>query len=165
MYAEILILGLLRRGPQHGYEIKQAMERALGGAHVTNSRVYPPLKRFEAMGAVTAERIVQAGKPDRHPYRLTALGEELLHDLLVDEAPQLVGQDREFYVCAVYFEILSSDERLTILNARKEALTRRKDRVASWAGEPWVHKVGRLRGDLLASELAIIEQWIREEMS
>ncbi len=131
---------------------------------MTNSQVYPALKGFEAMGAVTAERIVQAGKPDRQQYRLTALGEEILHDWLVGEEPKMVGRDREFYARAAYFGILSSEERLFILKARKQALMRRKDRVAGWAEECWVRKVGQLRADLLMSELAVIEQWIREEI-
>lgn len=165
MYAEILILGLLRRGAMHGYEIKQAMERVLAGARVTNSQLYPTLKRFEEMGAVTREVIPQTGKPDRHQYRLTLVGVELLHDLLVNTSPEIVAQDREFYVRAAHFDLVSSEERLALLNARKGALTRRQDRVTRWVGGPWPQRVGRLRSQLLADELAVIDAWIAKEMT
>lgn len=49
------------------------MERVLGGTLVTSRPLYPPLKRFEEMGAVTREVIPQVGKPNRHQDRLTPL--------------------------------------------------------------------------------------------
>ena len=132
---------------------------------MTNSQLYPTLKRFEEMGAVTREVIPQNGKPDRHQYRLTSGGAELLHDLLVNTPPEIVARDREFYVRAAHFDLVSSRERLALLNARKGALTRRQDRVAGWAAGPWPQRVGQLRGHLLAEELAVIDAWIAEEMA
>lgn len=76
MYAEIIILASLGARPQHGYEIKKTVERALGGSITLNNKVlYPALKRFEAMGAVEREVERQEGRPERHIYRLTEHGE------------------------------------------------------------------------------------------
>lgn len=162
-YTEILMLGFLRDGPKHGYELKRSMERVLAGARVTNSQLYPSLKRFEEMGAVTRQVTRQIGKPDRHSYQLTSLGEEILHDLLIEDTSEVVGRDREFYVRAAHFALLSAAERLAVLEARKSALLRRQAHVAAWGGGSWPKKVGRLRGQMLATELAVLDQWLAEE--
>ena len=51
MYAEIVILAMLRQRPQHGYEIKKGIEQVFGGTVALNNTIlYPTLKRFEEMG-------------------------------------------------------------------------------------------------------------------
>ncbi len=162
MYTEILILGFLRRGAQHGYAIKQSMEQVLGGSRVTNSQLYPALKHFEEMGAVTAEVIRQTGKPDRHLYQLLPLGEEILHDLIVDIASTPMTSDREFYVRVGHFDLLTPTERLVILEARKGALARRKERIATWSSAAWATRVAHLRTHLLDQEITVLQEWIRE---
>ena len=56
MYVEILILAHLSRQPAHGYEIKRSVEQSLGEAYaINNNQLYPTLRRFEEMGAITRE--------------------------------------------------------------------------------------------------------------
>ena len=51
MYAEIVILAMLRQRPQYGYEIKKSMGKVFGGTvSLNNTVLYPTLKRFEEAG-------------------------------------------------------------------------------------------------------------------
>ena len=119
MYSEILILAMLRQGPRHGYEIKKDIDRALGGMVAMNNKtLYLALKRFEEIGAVTRQVILQEGKPNRHLYELTGRGIELLQTSLSDLPPEQVANDAEFFTRVAFFELLSPPERATILNKR-----------------------------------------------
>ena len=125
MYAEIVILATLKTRPQHGYEIKKGVERALGGKIPLNNKVlYPALKRFEEMGAVQREVERQEGKPDRHVYQLTERGTEILQALLQDFSPDLLRNDAEFLVRVAFFHMLEPEIRLEILRIRAELVAK-----------------------------------------
>jgi DNA-binding PadR family transcriptional regulator len=125
MYAEIVILATLSTKPQHGYEIKKGVERALGGKiPLNNKTLYPALKRFEEMGAVQCEVVRQEGKPDRHIYQLTERGNEVLQALLQDFSPDLLRNDAEFLVRVAFFHMLEPEIRLEILRIREELVAK-----------------------------------------
>ena len=122
-YVDILILQNLVVRPAHGYEIKKSVERIMGGAFVVNNNVlYPALRRFEEMGAVEKEVVRQEGKPDRHVYRATELGEEVLGELLREFPPEVAHNHAEFQVRVAFFALLDAEERLKVLDARREFL-------------------------------------------
>lgn len=119
MYSEILILAMLQQGPRHGYNIKKDVERALGGTvSLNNKTLYLALKRFEEMGAVTRQVILQEGKPNRHLYHLTERGVELLQAYLRDFGPEQAGVDTEFFTRVAFFDLLEVEEREAILKKR-----------------------------------------------
>lgn len=125
MYAEIIILASLGARPQHGYEIKKTVERALGGSVLLNNKVlYPALKRFEATGAVEREVERQEGRPDRHVYRLTGRGEEVLQGILRNFSPEVLRSDAEFLVRVSFFHLLEPEIRLEILRIRAELVAK-----------------------------------------
>jgi DNA-binding PadR family transcriptional regulator len=126
LYADILILATLQSGPLHGYDIKKRVERFLGGSVPMNNKVlYPTLKRFEEMGALgrTVER--HEGKPDRHVYRLTERGTEILQHLLREFTPELAGNDAEFYTRVAFFHLVGPEARLEILSMRADRVAGR----------------------------------------
>lgn len=123
MYTDILILANLASRPQHGYEIKKSVEQVVGGEmNLNNGALYPALRRFEQMGAIEREIERQQGKPDRHIYHLTTLGEEILHDLLCEFPPEVARHRSEFFVRVSFLDLLDAPERLTILDARRAFL-------------------------------------------
>ena len=123
MYTDILILANLATRPQHGYEIKKSVEQVVGGEiNLNNGALYPALRRFEQMGAIEREVERQQGKPDRHIYHLTTLGEEILHDLLCEFPPEVARHRSEFFVRVSFLDLLDAPERLTILDARRAFL-------------------------------------------
>jgi DNA-binding PadR family transcriptional regulator len=123
VYVEILILAHLTNRPAHGYEIKKSVERTLGGRFaINNNLLYPALKRFEEMGAVTREVERQEGRPDRHVYRLTDRGQEVLQGLLLDFSPELARDEAEFLVRVAFFHLLDALARREILRMREAVL-------------------------------------------
>ena len=126
MPIDLLILAVLRRRPQHGYELKKSIEAITADLFpLSNSLLYPALRRFEEMGAVQREVVPQEGKPDRHLYHLTDRGTEVMQSLLRDFPPEVARRDGEFWVRASFFGLLEPTERLEILRARKQVLERR----------------------------------------
>jgi DNA-binding PadR family transcriptional regulator len=121
MYADIIILASLQIQPRHGYEIKKFVERSLGGSISMNNKVlYPILKRFEEMGALQRTVQRQAGKPDRHVYKLTERGMEILQALLREFTPELLANDAEFFTRLAFFHLLEPETRLEILSMRSD---------------------------------------------
>ncbi len=123
MYVEILILAHLAHRPRHGYEIKKDVGRILGGAVVlNNNQLYPTLKRFQEMGAVSREVERQMGKPDRHVYRLTEVGMEVLQGFLREFPADLARDEAEFLTRVAFFDLLDPAARQDIVLSRQAAL-------------------------------------------
>jgi DNA-binding PadR family transcriptional regulator len=119
MYVDILILAHLVRRPYHGYELKREVERF--GFSLNNNQLYPKLRQFEEMGAITREVERQTGRPDRHIYRITDRGEEMLQAMLQEFPPELARDDGEFFARVALFHLIDPDVRRTILTIRQEA--------------------------------------------
>lgn len=80
---ELLLLGLLKESPKHGYDIKRNINEILSVfAGVDLKSIYYPLRILEKKGLVT-KRISKRGKrPERLVYCLTAKGESRFKELL-----------------------------------------------------------------------------------
>lgn len=123
MYVDILILATLMGQPRHGYEIKRQVQGIIGHlVNLNNNQLYPALRRFEEMGAVTREVVHTPGKPDKHVYHMTDRGAELLQDLLRDFPLEQARDDIGFQVRVSFFHLLEPEERLAILSTRETAL-------------------------------------------
>jgi len=80
---ELLLLGLLRESPKHGYEIKLKTKEILSlFAGVDLKSVYYPLKILERKGLVAKHIGKQGRRPQRFVYELTKKGEARFHELL-----------------------------------------------------------------------------------
>jgi DNA-binding PadR family transcriptional regulator len=124
MYSDIVILMMLSNQPMHGYEIKKRVEQVLGGSISLNNKVlYPTLKRFEELNAVEREVVHQEGKPDRHIYRITDHGLELMQMFLEDASPDLLRHEAEFLVRVSMFHRIEPEAQRAILRTRAEIVT------------------------------------------
>jgi DNA-binding PadR family transcriptional regulator len=128
-YIEILILRHLTRRPAHGYELRKRVEHTTG-FRLNNNSLYPALRRFEEAGAVTSTEEPQEGRPPRLVYTLTPLGRDLLHDMLAELPQDKAADDYEFMVRLGQFALLRPDERVSVIEARDDAL---RDRLAHFA--------------------------------
>ena len=123
-YLDILVLEVLLDAPRHGYEIKRQVERILGGTVSLNSNVlYPALREFEQIGAVSKTVEPQDGRPARHVYRLTAVGEGTLCAMLREFPPELARSQFEFLTRLAFFDLLEPEAQAEILEARDAALS------------------------------------------
>ncbi|MDP2927284.1 MAG: helix-turn-helix transcriptional regulator [Candidatus Omnitrophota bacterium] len=80
---ELLLLGLLRQSPKHGYKIKvQAREILSLFAGVQLKSIYYPLKILEKKGLLTKQTVKKGRRLERFVYCLTSKGKERFEKLL-----------------------------------------------------------------------------------
>ena len=80
---ELLLLGLLKESPKHGYEIKRKIREILSlFAGVDLKSIYYPLRVLEKKGLVVKRINKQGRRPQRLVYELTPKGENQFKVLL-----------------------------------------------------------------------------------
>lgn len=75
---EICVLSVLRKGDSYGYQIIKDLS---GCIEISESTLYPILRRLEAAGSLTVYSVAHAGRL-RKFYRLTADGVEQIDQFL-----------------------------------------------------------------------------------
>jgi DNA-binding PadR family transcriptional regulator len=113
---DLAVLGLLRRGPRHGYDLKRQLAD-LGFLRVSFGALYPALRRLEKRGLIAALR----PSARRKAYQLTEDGRIALEALLADDGEEL-EEDRRFQLRLAFFEYIEPDRRLAILKRRRSQL-------------------------------------------
>ncbi len=80
---ELLLLGLIKEAPKHGYEIKKDLKDILSPfIGVETESIYYPLRILEKKGFL-AKKTAQAGKrPQRFVYEITDKGQKRFFELL-----------------------------------------------------------------------------------
>jgi DNA-binding PadR family transcriptional regulator len=170
---ELAVLGVLRRSPMHGYELRRQLTSLLGTFRALSfGSLYPCLKELLAEGLIAEEHDEdakpRASRRVRTVYRLTADGKERLQDLLSEGGPA-AWEDDGFGVRFAFFGQTRADVRLRILEGRRSrleermegiraAFTRTRERVDSYTLE--LHRHGlesverevRWLNELIASE-------------
>ena len=111
---DLAILGLLRKRPRHGYELKARLLE-LGFAKVSFGTLYPALRRLEKRGLI--EPVRQSGR--RKAYRLTPTGEEEFARILDSGGDE---EDRRFNMRLAFFQYLEPAARLRTLKRRRNQL-------------------------------------------
>lgn len=114
---DVAVLGLLRKRPRHGYELKARLVE-LGFVRVSFGSLYPALRRLEKRGLIEALR--QSGR--RKAYRLTEAGEQELARTLVSVDDD---DERHFNLRLAFFQYLDPATRLRSLKRRRNHLVAR----------------------------------------
>ncbi len=69
---EAALLGLLRKGPMSGYDLRKDVERSIGYFWApAKTQIYSTLPRLVEAGFATQQRVVQSARPDKTIYELT----------------------------------------------------------------------------------------------
>ena len=116
---EMAILGLLREGPVHGYELRHRLVD-FGFWRISFGSVYPALRRLEKAGHVE----VRPGSGRRKEYMITAEGKEYFQKILEDESSE-VENTTAFRVRLAFFKYMEPDIRIGFLERRKVVLRER----------------------------------------
>src|SRR3989338_9622937 len=83
MEQELLLLGLLKESPKHGYEIKKKIKEMLSlFAGVDLKSIYYPLRVLEKKGFVVKRTTKEGRRPMRLVYALTKKGQGRFKELL-----------------------------------------------------------------------------------
>ena len=77
-HLDLLLLGVLQRGPQHGYAIITALREGSGGDFdLPEGTIYPALHKLESSGLISSDWSMADGRK-RRVYELTAAGQAAL---------------------------------------------------------------------------------------
>jgi DNA-binding PadR family transcriptional regulator len=105
---ECVVLGLLMRRPQHGYEIHRLLATGLGRVWRTGrSEIYALLKNLEASRRVASVTEVQDNRPARKVYSITAEGREAFLDWIKEPVPRVRDVRFEFLAKLSFMRELS----------------------------------------------------------
>ncbi len=116
---ELAILGLLREQPRHGYELRRQLAD-YGFWSVSFGSLYPALRRLERKGLIAAAD--SSGR--RKSYVMTDEGRTAFAEMMAD--PSDDGDDeRAFNLRLAFFRYLEPDDRLGVLERRREQLSER----------------------------------------
>ncbi|PFD87554.1 PadR family transcriptional regulator [Bacillus anthracis] len=132
MYVDILLLAELTSGPKYGYEIKKNIQNRLGeNFELNHNMLYPSLRRFENMGAITKKVHTQVGKPNRNMFDITETGEEIFSEMLREFPEKLATNNIEFLVRIALFEKLDYEARKEVLTIRQDILNKQLTAIQS----------------------------------
>jgi PadR family transcriptional regulator, regulatory protein AphA len=100
---EAALLGLLRKRPMSGYDLRKDVERSVAYFWApAKTQIYATLPKLVGAGLATQERVVQDARPDKTVYAITPAGREALREW-VEEAPLDAGQGRNLLLLKLYF--------------------------------------------------------------
>lgn len=145
---EELVLGMLRMGPAHGYDLRKRVCDELGPAwRVASSQLYAWLSRLEEEGCVVSTPEDAPDAPPRRVYAITPAGEERFREWLL-VGPSSVRRPRGAHLVRLYFLLRFAPQHLARYAAQeREVLDRRRKRLIEQdtGGDAYREAVRRLR--------------------
>ncbi len=145
---EELVLGMLKMGPAHGYDLRARVRDELGPAwRVASSQLYAWLRRLEEGGYVAGASEEAADRPPRRVYALTPAGEERFSTWLLSGRASN-RRARGSYLVRLYFLTRFAPGELPAYVAQERAaLERRRKRLSEQdtSGDAYREAVRRLR--------------------
>jgi len=127
----LIILGILKQGPRHGYEIKKIIKNELGVfTTLENKSIYYPLSVMEKKSLIKKSTSKEKGKLIKYIYSITPKGEKeflaLAMDALLSEKRPFIDIDLPLY----FLPFLDKKEVMARLRLRKRFLEKVKDWLA-----------------------------------
>ena len=84
MKLKLILLGLLKDGARHGYELKKIIEEEIKPlTNVTLTSIYYTLEKLAQKGYLLSQKEQEGHRPERRVYSLTPKGEKYLNKLLI----------------------------------------------------------------------------------
>ncbi len=132
----LILLGLLMDGPQHGYDLKQKVDRSLSDiGPITSGTIYYTLRRLEDRQWVSSHRERSGSRPERIVYEITDAGKAAFQELLQES---LTTPERPWFLFDVglYFAPHVSPEfLLSAVETKLQELEQSRQRAAEIDGD------------------------------
>ena len=124
---EFVLLGLLSRGPLHGYELRKRLIALVGPFKALSfSVLYPQLRRMLAAGLIQESTVERGSKRPRIVYAATDAG--LAHfEALTESVSAEAWEDEGFEIRFAFFGPTPTKSRLRILEGRLRRLQEKAD--------------------------------------
>ena len=105
MSMELALLGFLKDGPLHGYQIHQLIIETKGLSQIwriKQSQLYAYLGKLEDAGYINGSIEFQTGRPNRRVFELSASGKEIFLKWLVTPV-EMPRQLRQEFMAKLFF--------------------------------------------------------------
>jgi DNA-binding PadR family transcriptional regulator len=124
MSVRLLMLGLLRNGPLHGYEIKRIIETEMGDwANVAAGSIYFALGKLASDALIEEKEVSQdSGRPARTVYGITAAGRAEFERLLRETWGAFDRHSFPLDIGVAFMECLPREELRSFLETRERRL-------------------------------------------
>lgn len=120
-----IILGMLRKKPKSGYDLKKELENVIQFFWEADiSRIYRSLSDMQKKGWVEFETVIQEDSPNKKVYSLTETGLEELKKWLA-EPGKTSGSHNPFLAQLHFSDVIAVEEQIRVQEKRLEDL--RKD--------------------------------------
>lgn len=152
-----VVLALLRRGPAHGYDVKQGHDAWFPDSRpLAFGQVYATLGRLERDGLVEVVEMRTDGGPEKIVYALTAAGEEHLAGWLA-EPSELTATGADEIVRKAVAALRTGGDPANFLAAQRVAHLRRMHELSE---DPAGDEAARLARDHLIAHLDADLRWL-----
>lgn len=182
---DLAVLGLLKEGDLHGYELNKRLKSLVGGYSTSFGALYPALARLERRGWVSSTAVApdliadeqtsggqarrsrkrstksKSGRT-RKVYHITEAGESYLLELLQEDA----NNERRFRLQLAFCRFLPPDRRLALFELRRAHLVSlqamaRRDPVQTT--DPYVRSLFERDQERLEHDLVWLDRLIADE--
>lgn len=131
---EPALLGFLREGPLHGYDLHKRVMQELGPAwYLGMSQMYAILKAYEARGWLKTIVVAEQGRHPRKLLKLTARGERAFEAWLAQTARGLREFRVDFFVRLYFARAAGRPALRQFLKQQLKATTRERDALRNTA--------------------------------
>lgn len=122
---ELILLGLLKESPKHGYEIKKKISQILFlFAGINLKSIYYPLRVLERKGLVVKRANKSGRRPQRFVYELTTKGQERFRQLLTESFLNFKRPQFSLDLSLYFLNYMQPDIARRRLRARMRVLSR-----------------------------------------
>jgi DNA-binding PadR family transcriptional regulator len=157
---DLVVLGLLKEKPMHGYELKQRLGDQFGTfGRFSYGSLYPTLTRLAKAGSVEMEHAKGEIKRRKNVYVITPAGEKILDELLEDAGPSVTEERNAFMVRLAFFRYTKPETRRQLLEGRRgylqtyrlkmaNSLKNLRDRMDAYSVELMQHGITEAEHDI-----------------
>jgi DNA-binding PadR family transcriptional regulator len=122
---ELILLGLLKESPKHGYEIKKKIKEIVSlFAGLDLKSIYYPLRILEKRNLVTKKTSKKGKRPTRIVYALTSKGESRFEQLLTKSLLNFKRPEFSLHLSLYFLRYMRPDIVKRRLRARMLVLSR-----------------------------------------
>ena len=160
---EMALLGLLYEAPGYGYKLHRKVLTDLGQVwHLSQSQAYSILKRLEAQGEISKEKLPQEKLPARQLLQMTPLGRKHFLDWLDTPSGGSSRAIRLEFVTRLYFMHKYMPERIAqAFDQQRAEAERHIQRLKKTLAElPEEQIYNHMSVDLRLEQLQAILEWL-----
>jgi DNA-binding PadR family transcriptional regulator len=158
-----VLLGLLAKQPQHGYQLLEAFRdpNQLGEVwHLSTSQLYAVLKRLETQGLIVGHEQTSPDAPTRIEYTLTNVGNRRLYEWLDAEPYASVRRVRVEFLSRLYIARALGLESKPLIDRQRNACERLCDEIR--AEMHTRTEIGQMSLRLFLAQVEVILKWLDE---